>query len=209
MNHRSRRLDRRFHTDSEEITEHTLEDDDLPKRYKWFDYVQLRKSSPHAFWIPFMNLGAVQSVTFPTAVTPLCDLPHSPKRIRLQSSTGEIQADKSPLPSAVRGYDTHVWGKSKRTHMDAFMHAHEKLHANARSPFQSHSLLLFQNISCFHAATYASWMFASDIQINGAAKCATSVLLQPTLGGCTTLFSATSSQPSPGRQLRDKTIHCY
>lgn len=59
------------------------------------------------------------------------------------------------------------------------------------------------------AATYASWMFASDIQINGAAKCATSVLLQPTLGGCTTLFSATSSQPSPGRQLRDKTIHCY
>lgn len=119
MNHRSRRLDRRFHTDSEEITEHTLEDDDLPKRYKWFDYVQLRKSSPHAFWIPFMNLGAVQSVTFPTAVTPLCDLPHSPKRIRLQSSTGEIQADKSPLPSAVRGYrytclrqiQTHTYGR--------------------------------------------------------------------------------------------------
>lgn len=114
-----------------------------------------------------------------------------------------------PFPQLCADTDTHVWGKSKRTHMDAFMHAHEKLHANARSPFQSHSLLLFQNISCFHAATYASWMFASDIQINGAAKCATSVLLQPTLGGCTTLFSATSSQPSPGRQLRDKTIHCY
>lgn len=114
-----------------------------------------------------------------------------------------------PFPQLCADTDTHVWGKSKRTHMDAFMHAHEKLHANARSPFQSHSLLLFQNISCFHAATYASWMFASDIQINGAAKCATSVLLRPTLGGCTTLFSATSSQPSPGRQLRDKTIHCY
>lgn len=208
MNHRSRRLDRRFHTDSEEITEHTLEDDDLPKRYKWFDYVQLRKSSPHAFWIPFMNLGAVQSVTFPTAVTPLCDLPHSPKRIRLQSSTGEIQADKSPLPSAVRGY-RYTCLRQIQTHTYGRIHARTREVACECTITVSISLLLFQNISCFHAATYASWMFASDIQINGAAKCATSVLLRPTLGGCTTLFSATSSQPSPGRQLRDKTIHCY
>ncbi len=63
-------------------------------------------------------------------------------------------------------------------------------------PFYSHSPLLFQNISSFHAATYASWMFASDIQISSAAKCANAGLSWPILGGRTSMS---------GRQLRDKT----
>lgn len=159
----------------------------LPHR---LSYMKQLSQSAQASSCSLMTLGAVRSVTFLTAVTPLRDLPHSPKRIRLLSSTGVIQSCDS-LPSAVQGY----WY--------AYMQTHKRVCTpNTPFLFWSHSQLLFENISSFHAATYASGMFASDIQISSTAKCATVGLSWPILGGCTFVFN--NQPPSNTRQTAQR-----
>lgn len=80
---------------------------------------------------------------------------------------------KLPFPQLCTDTDMHI---CKHTRMRTCMYATARtqtylFHFNPTHP-------LFRNtLSSFHAAAYASWMFASDIQISGAAKCVTQAIV--------------------------------
>ncbi len=133
MSHGSGRLDRRFSAASERITEHTLH------KYMifWVHNHVWNNWDRQASWLSFLTLGAVRSVTFLTAVTPQCDLPHSPMHTRLQSSTGVIQPCK--VPSAAQGYlhaqtQTHTYAHMYIGYPTARTQTH-LLHFNPTQPF--------------------------------------------------------------------------
>lgn len=92
MSHGSGGLDRSLCAASEGITEHTLQ----ARVFFFFCYLLIPGKQMITYEsnechgpvpAPCLTPGAGRSVTFPTAVAPVCDLPHSPKRIRLQSSS--------------------------------------------------------------------------------------------------------------------------
>lgn len=200
MSHGSGRLDRRLCAAAEGITEHTLEGNDF--------WVHNKEVKEHVWnnW----EKSSVQASSLSCCLK--CHPPDSSLPSMWYTSDGKVQLVKFNPPSlpSVQGYWFACWTRIQTHTRIHTCNVHKCAHTQTRRfHFKPTHPFLFQNISCFHATTYASWMLASDIQISSAAKCATNGLSSPILGGCTTLFSETSSQPMPGRQLRDKTIHYY
>lgn len=119
------------------------------------------RQSVQASSLSFMTLCAVRSVTFLTAVTPLCDLPHSPKCIRLQSATGEIQPCKSPLPLSCAGT---LIGTHANTHVCAHVRTRllTRKHTVSISLPLTLSLSKYKQLSCRYLCKLNVCVWYSD-----------------------------------------------
>lgn len=160
----SGRLDRRFCAASEGITEHTLQGNDFWVHRKKQQMIIYETTETDGVFRPLHSPSwplVLFEVSPSWQQSPLCDLPHSPKRIRLQSSTGEIQPCESPLPFSCTGVpigtyaNTHVCA-----HVCARLLAHK--HTVSISLPLTLSLSKYKQLSCRYLCELNVCVWYSD-----------------------------------------------
>lgn len=152
--------------------------------------------SPHDPWVLF-------KVSPSWNHSPLCDLPHSPKRMTAKLNWWNSILQISPFPQLSKDTNMHVRHICKHTRTPCTHACTQCSHTNIHI-YHFNPSYPFENISKFHIAANSSWMFASDTL---------AVLLNvPPNGQLWVIWKDAvlcGQQAAPGRQLKDKTIYYY